>query len=81
MINFKQTSMRKFFILLFLIFTPIIYLFIRLIEKKYIIRFGIFDVSRIGYFAAVSELYLCNKKTQKKKFIDIFMFKKLICIF
>lgn len=80
MINFKQTSMRKFFILFFFIFTPIIYLFIRLIEKKYIIRFGIFDVSRIGYFAAASELYLCNKKTQKKKnFIDIFAFEKPIC--
>ena len=79
MINFKQTLMRKFFILFFLIFTPITYLFIRLIEKKYIIRFGIFDVSRIGYFAAASELYLCNKKIKKKNFfIDILPFKKQI---
>jgi hypothetical protein len=81
MINFKQTLMSKFFILFFLIFIPIIYLFVRLIKKYILLNLRYLMSLKLGILQLqVNCTYVMNKSS-KKKFIDIFMVEKLICIF
>ena len=58
--------------LISLAFLPIIYL----LQPIYLIRIGSLSSSRLGHFAANTELYLCEQDTKinlsKNKFLDIF---------
>ena len=60
---------RKYILILFLFFTPIVFILVKLLNYKFIFRFGLINASRIGNFAAVSELYLTEKKIEKKIYI------------
>jgi putative glycosyltransferase (TIGR04372 family) len=51
-------------LILSLVYLPI-YIFIRLISLKILIRFGEIPASRIGHFAIEVEMYLCKKYSDK----------------
>ena len=51
-------------LILSLVYLPI-YIFIRLISFKILIRFGEIPASRIGHFAIEVEMYLCKKYSDK----------------
>lgn len=75
-------NINRIILLLFLSVTPIIFFLIRLVSFKIIIKFGILNASRIGNLAAVSELYLCEKKLIKKsnkKIIHLIAIQKPVC--
>ena len=60
----------------------IILLFIKLLNKFVIIRFGQLNSSRIGHFSIETELYLIKKKKLsylKRKVIDVFCTQDFIC--
>lgn len=72
---------RKLFaILLILLAVPVIIL-IRLLRPLILIRSGKIISSRIGLFAASTELYLCRRdlSKSKKRIFDIFYHQKPIC--
>lgn len=72
----------RLILILFLFFTPFIFFLVKLVSVKVTINFGILNASRIGNLAAVSELYLCEKKLikkNKKKIINIIAIQKPIC--
>ena len=48
------------------IFFPIIFIF-RILQKKYSIRLGLLDFSRIGHAVSFSANYLIEKKNKYKK--------------
>lgn len=52
------------------IFFPIIFVF-RILQKKFNIRLGLLDFSRIGHAVSFSANYLIEKKLDTKKYIDI----------
>ena len=52
------------------IFFPIIFIF-RILQKKFNIRLGLLDFSRIGHAVSFSANYLIEKKLDTKKYIDI----------
>lgn len=79
---------RKFLTLLKLTFYSIsslpllpVVIFIRLIRPIVLIRFRMLPSSRIGHFAANTEVYLCERDVgvHGKKTIDIFYHSPLIC--
>jgi putative glycosyltransferase (TIGR04372 family) len=61
------------------------FLIIALIGPYILIRFGMLQSSRIGHFAANTELYICEKSSginvpiDRRKVIDIFYFDRKIC--
>ena len=79
---------RKFKTLVTLIFSLPIYflaLFILIIiylsQSFYLIRFGKLDSTRLGHFAANTELYFCEKEaginTPKQKYLDLFFLQEI----
>ena len=52
------------------IFFPIIFIF-RILQKKYSIRLGLLDFSRIGHAVSYSANYLIEKKINTKKYFDV----------
>ncbi len=67
---------------LYISFLPV-NLFILLISPWFLIRFGKLNSSRLGHFAANSELYLCERdagiNVPKVRYIDLFCFDRIIC--
>ena len=80
----KIFSLLNLFYCLFvsIIFIPF-FLFLIIISKKYLVRFGEAYTSRIGHFAANIELYLLEKKeainVPQTKCIDFFISERFIC--
>ena len=74
---------RKLLLFLFLFIAPLAFIFFRLIYFKYVVKIGLLNASRIGNYALVSEIYLCNKKLNKKKnykkYIDLIAVESPIC--
>jgi putative glycosyltransferase (TIGR04372 family) len=67
----------------FILFFPVL-VFIRLLSPLVLFRFGPLISSRIGHFAANTELYLCEKSTginvPNQRYLDFFYFdEKIIC--
>ena len=58
---------RKLLLFLFLFIAPLAFIFFRLIHFKYVVKIGLLNASRIGNYALVSEIYLCNKKNLNKR--------------
>ncbi len=68
---------------LYIIALPIV-LLVRLMSPFYLIRFGLLFSSRIGHFAANTEIYLCEKdagiNVPDRPYLDIFFFgHKFLC--
>tara|TARA_B110000008_G_scaffold279961_1_gene330049 strand:+ start:33404 stop:34645 length:1242 start_codon:yes stop_codon:yes gene_type:complete len=70
----------KIIYLAVLIVSPFFLVFILLYRKKNIVRIWGLTSSRIGHFAGNTEMHICSKVDNKKKFLDICYFKnKEIC--
>ena len=79
---FKRLFEKASFPLIFLISIPAI-IFIRNISKWYVIRWACLVSTRIGHFAANTELYMCEKKmninTPTKNCLDLFWLYPQVC--
>lgn len=65
----------KIIYLTVLIVSPFFLVFILLYRKKNIVRIWGLTSSRIGHFAGNTEMHICSKIDNKKKFLDICYFK------
>lgn len=73
---------RKFILFFFISICPLIYIIIKIISLKKNINFGILNASRVGNLAAVTELYLCEKKLKNKdnkRDFNIIAIEKPVC--
>ena len=75
-------SMNLYKLLFYILAVPIV-LCIRLIKPWFLVRFGALTSSRIGHFAANTELFLCERdagiNVPKQRYADLFFMDKVIC--
>ena len=72
-------SMNLYKLLFYILAVPIV-LCIRLIKPWFLVRFGALTSSRIGHFAANTELFLCERdagiNVPKQRYADLFLWTK-----
>ena len=80
-----QVGLRYFFLVIFLPFTILFVIFIKLIRPILLIRWARLDNAKFGHFAADVEIYLLEKRFRidkpKERYIDFFYKPELISVY